>query len=65
LGTGAGKYSGGADYAPTEAAAGLVHDLENQLRAVTEQYRKLMDIDLPAYNRAAPELGLEPLKLGN
>ena len=64
LGTGTGKYSGGADYAPTETAIGLVHDLEYQLRAVQEQYRKLMDVDVPAYNRAAPALGLTPLKPG-
>ena len=63
LGTGAGKYSGGADYAPTETAIGLVHDLENQLSAVQEQYRKLMDVDVPAYNRAAPAQGLPPLTL--
>jgi hypothetical protein len=65
LGTGAGKYSGGADYAPTETAVGLVHDLENQLRTVQGQYRKLMDVDVPAYNRAAPAQGLQLLKLSN
>jgi hypothetical protein len=64
LGTGTGKYSGGADYAPTETAIGLVHDLESQLRAITNQYRKLMDVDVLAYNNAAPAQGLEPLKLG-
>jgi hypothetical protein len=65
LGTGTGKYSGGADYAPTETAIGLVHDLESQLRAVTDQYRKLINVDVTAYNRAAPAQGLQPLKLGN
>jgi hypothetical protein len=63
LGTGTGKYSGGADYAPTETSIGLVHDLENQLRAVQGLYRKLMDADVPAYNRAAPAQGNPPLKL--
>jgi hypothetical protein len=63
LGTGTGKYSGGADYAPTETAIGLVHDLENQLRAVQEQYRKLMDVDVPAYNRSAQAPGLTTLKV--
>jgi len=63
LGTGTGKYSGGADYAPTETAFGLVHDLESQLRAVKEQYRKLMDVEVPAYNRAAQAQGLQPLKV--
>jgi hypothetical protein len=65
LGTGTGKYSGGADYAPTETAIGLVHGLETQLRAVREEYRKLMDVDVPAYNRVAQGQGMQPLIAGN
>jgi hypothetical protein len=61
LGTGAGKYAGGADYAPTDTAMALARDLETQLRGVEAEYRKLMDDDVPAYNRAAPALGLPPL----
>jgi len=63
LGTGTGKYSGGADYAPTETAIGLVNDLETQLRAVTERYRKLMDVEVPAYNRGAVAQGLPALAI--
>lgn len=63
LGTGTGKYSGGADYAPTETAIGLVHDLEKQLAAIREQYRQLMETDVPAYNRAAAAQGLQTLLL--
>jgi len=62
LGSGTGKYAGGADYAPTETAISMARDLEQQLRAVVVQYKKLMDDDLPAYNRAAPGLGLPTLK---
>jgi hypothetical protein len=58
LGSGTGKYAGGADYAPTETAISVARDLEAQLHAVELQYRRLMEIDLPAYNRAAPALGL-------
>jgi hypothetical protein len=61
LGTGTGKYSGGADYAPTETAIGLVRDLERQLAAVKEQYRKVMEVNVPAYNQAAPGLKLQTL----
>jgi hypothetical protein len=62
LGSGTGKYAGGADYAPTETAIALALDLENQLRAVQAQYLRLTEVDVPAYNRAAPALGLPPLR---
>jgi hypothetical protein len=62
LGSGTGKYAGGADYAPTETALSLAHDLETQLHTVEAQYKKVMSDDVPAYNRAAPELGLSPLR---
>lgn len=62
LNSGTGKYAGGADYAPTETAIGLAHDLEGQLSAVGVQYKKLMDDDVPAYNRSAPDLQLPVLR---
>jgi hypothetical protein len=65
LGSGTGKYAGGADYAPTETALSMAHDLETQLHGVEGQYKKLMDDDIPAYNRAAPGLGLPPLRMPN
>ena len=63
LGSGTGKYAGGADYAPTETAISMARDLETELHAVQAQYRKLMDNDVPAYNRAAPTLGLPALRM--
>jgi len=63
LGSGTGKYAGGADYAPTETAITLARDLETQLRAVQVQYQKLMEVDIPAYNHAAPALHLAALRL--
>jgi hypothetical protein len=64
LGSGTGnKYAGGADYAPTETAIAMVRDLETQLHAVEAQYKRLMEEDVPAYNRAASGLGLPPLVL--
>jgi hypothetical protein len=65
LGSGTGKYAGGADYAPTETALSMAHDLETQLHGVQAQYKKLMEEDVPAYNRSAPGLGLEPLRVSN
>jgi hypothetical protein len=63
LGSGTGKYAGGADYAPTETELSMAHELEMQLSAVAAQYKNLMDEDVPAYNRAAPALGLAPLRM--
>ena len=61
LGSGTGKYAGGADYAPTETSLTMAHDLEAELHAVQAKFKKLMDVDVPEYNRAAPGLGLAPL----
>jgi hypothetical protein len=41
----------------------MAHDLETELHGVEAQYKKLMDDDVPAYNRAAPGLGLPPLRM--
>ena len=65
LGSGTGKYAGGADYAPTDTAVSLAHDLENQLKAVKVQYSRLIEVDVPAYNRSAPALGLPTLRAEN
>jgi hypothetical protein len=58
LGSGTGKYTGGGDYPLTETALSMAHELETQLHTVQAQYKKLMDVDVPAYNRAAAGLGL-------
>jgi hypothetical protein len=57
------KYAGGADYAPTETALSLTHDLETQLRAVQTQYKKLMEDDVAGYNRTAASQGMPLLRL--
>jgi hypothetical protein len=62
LGSGTGKYAGGADYAPTETALSMASDLETQLHAVEAQYKRVMEDDVPAYNRAAAGLGLPALR---
>jgi hypothetical protein len=62
IGTGGGDVAGSADYGPTETAIGLVLDQERQLQAVQEEYKNLMEKDVPAYNRAISGSGLAPLK---
>jgi photosystem II stability/assembly factor-like uncharacterized protein len=62
IGTGAGDVAGTADYGPTETAVGLVLGLEKELQAVQEQYKSVMEKDVPAYNRSIVGSGLKPLK---
>ena len=62
IGTGAGDVQGSADYGPTETAIGLVLDLEKQLAKAQSDYKKLMDVDVPAYNQSISGSGIAPLK---
>jgi len=64
IGTGAGDVAGSGDYGPTEAAIGLVLDLEKQLQlhAVEADYKSVMEKDVPAFNRQIEGSGLAPLK---
>ncbi len=62
IGTGAGDVAGTADYGPTETAVGLVLNLEGQLKKTQDDYKSLMDKDVPAYNSAIAGSGLAPLK---
>jgi hypothetical protein len=62
IGTGAGDVQGSADYGPTETAIGLVLDLERQLAKAQADYKKLMEVDVPAYNQQVSGSGVAPLK---
>jgi photosystem II stability/assembly factor-like uncharacterized protein len=62
IGTGAGDVAGSGDYGPTETAIGLVFDLEKQLKAVQEEYKGVMEKDVPAFNQQIQASGLAPLK---
>ncbi|HTS27372.1 MAG TPA: YCF48-related protein [Bryobacteraceae bacterium] len=62
IGTGAGDVAGSGDYGPTETAIGLVFDLERQLKAVQEEYKGVMEKDVPAFNRQIQGSGLAPLE---
>jgi hypothetical protein len=62
IGTGAGDVQGSADYGPTETAIGLVLDLERQLAKAQADYKKVMEVDVPAYNQRISPTDVAPLK---
>jgi len=62
IGTGAGDVAGTADYGITETATGLVVNLETQLKKTQDDYKAVMEKDVPAYNSAVSGSGLAPLK---
>jgi hypothetical protein len=62
IGTGAGDVQGSADYGPTETAIGLVLDLERLLDKAKADYKKLMESEIPAYNKTIDGSGIAPLK---
>jgi len=62
IGTGGGDVAGGADWGPTETELGLVFNLEGQLKKVQDDYKSLMDKEVPAYNQQISGSGLAPLK---
>jgi hypothetical protein len=62
IGTGAGDVAGSGDWGVTETATGLVFDLEKQLKAVQEEYKGVMDKDVPAFNKQIQGSGLTPLQ---
>jgi hypothetical protein len=62
IGTGAGDVAGTADYGPTETSVGLVLNLEGQLKKTQDDYKSLMEKDVPAYNNAIDGSGIAPLK---
>ncbi len=52
VGPGAGDVAGGADFPPTDTSVGLLETIEKDLNAAKAEYRKVMDQDVPAFNRA-------------
>lgn len=61
IGTGAGDVAGGADFAPTDTDMSLLAMIEKDLAAATEDYKKLMDQQFPAFNRSLEQQGVTPL----
>src|SRR5262249_32622466 len=52
VGPGAGDVAGGADFPPTDTSVAVLETIEKDLTAIRNDYRRLMDQDVPAFNRA-------------
>ena len=55
VGTGGGDVAGGADFAPTDTELELLTAIEADLAPAVADYKKLMETDLPAFNRTLSE----------
>ncbi len=60
VGPGAGDVAGGSDFPPTDTSVGVMEGLEKDLTTVKTDYRRLMEQDVPAFNRSVAA-GMTPL----
>jgi photosystem II stability/assembly factor-like uncharacterized protein len=58
VGTGAGDEAGGADNRPTDAQVNVLEMLEQQLAKARADFRRLVEQDVPAFNRAMARKGI-------
>jgi photosystem II stability/assembly factor-like uncharacterized protein len=49
---GAGDVAGGAEYRPTDASVAVLNQLEQELAAAKTGFNRIVDADLPAFNKA-------------
>jgi len=52
VGPGAGDVAGGADFPPTDTSVGVLETVEKDLNTAKGDYKRLMEQDVPAFNRA-------------
>jgi hypothetical protein len=52
VGPGAGDVSGGADFPPTDTSVSVMETIEKDLNTAKADYRRVMDQEVPAFNRA-------------
>ncbi len=52
VGPGAGDVSGGADFPPTDTSVSVMESIEKDLNDARTDYKRLMEQDVPAFNRA-------------
>jgi hypothetical protein len=52
VGPGAGDVSGGADFPPTDTSVSVLETIEKDLTGAKADYRRVMEQDVPAFNRA-------------
>ena len=62
VGPGGGDVAGGVNYRPTDTDVQLLEMLEKQLAGVREEYRTLMEKDVPAFDRSMASSGTMPLQ---
>ena len=63
VGTGAGDEAGGADFRPTDTQVAVLAEIEKDLAVARSDYKKVMDTDVPAFNKLAPGRGLPVLAI--
>ncbi len=56
VGTGAGDVAGGAEYRPTDTQVEVLRMIEKDLDAARAAYKKLMEVDVPAFEQARAAL---------
>jgi hypothetical protein len=59
IGSGAGDVAGGADFRPTDASLQMLGTIEEDLAAAQADYNALVNIDVPAFNRANPRMAIK------
>ena len=52
VGPGAGDVAGGADFPPTDTSVNMMEGIEADLNKAKNDYKSLLDRDVPAFNRA-------------
>jgi len=61
VGTGAGDVAGGVDHPPTDTVADILQTIEKDLAEAQGAYQKLMETQLPSFNRTLLDKGITPV----
>src|SRR5262249_17491410 len=64
VGPGAGDVAGGADFRPTDTSVAMLELIEKDLADARAEYKRLMETDLPAFNRAIAGSGMTAIPGG-
>jgi len=64
IGTGGGDVAGSADFTPTETQLGLLKTYEAEMASVDSEYRRILQDDLPPFDRALESANIVPLSRG-
>jgi photosystem II stability/assembly factor-like uncharacterized protein len=65
MGTGGGDVAGGADFAPTDTELELLQTLEAELSGALADHKKLIEVDLPAFNKTLAENNVAAIVAGS